>query len=190
LLRVLPGARPLAWVRQDEGLVGWGETAVIPVPAGPGQLAVAERLLGTLFDTAETEDQVGLAGCGMVAFGSFTFDAARDGSVLVVPRAVIGRRDGITWVTTITAAGQGTLADDGRRPGPAATGLDGEAGLTAAQWERAVAAAVGRIRAGGLRKVVLARDLQVTTPPPIDVAGAMRAWLPATRTATCSPVPG
>jgi hypothetical protein len=97
LLGELAGARPLAWVRRNEGLVGWGETAVIPVPAGPGQLTAAERLLGALFDAAETEDHVGLPGCGPVAFGSFAFDEARGGSVLVVPAVVLGGGAGLAW---------------------------------------------------------------------------------------------
>ncbi len=45
--------------------------------------------------------------------------------------------------------------------------------LTAAQWGRAVAAAVEQIRAGSLRKVVLARDLQVPTQAPINVTAAL-----------------
>jgi hypothetical protein len=133
LLGELRDPRPLAWIRQNEGLAGWGEAATITVPAGPGRFAVAERLLRELFDTAETEDPVGLPGCGLVAFGSFTFDPARDGSVLVVPRTVAGRRGGAGWVTSITAAGQGKLAGDDCSFGPTAGSGCEDAGLTAAQ---------------------------------------------------------
>ena len=38
-----------------------------------------------------------------------------------------------------------------------------------AEWEQAVTAAVGRIKAGELRKVVLARDLHATASEPIDI---------------------
>jgi menaquinone-specific isochorismate synthase len=41
--------------------------------------------------------------------------------------------------------------------------------LTAPQWEQAVATAVARIRAGQLRKVVLARDLHAVASAPLDV---------------------
>jgi menaquinone-specific isochorismate synthase len=40
--------------------------------------------------------------------------------------------------------------------------------LTAPEWEQAVAAAVGRITRGDLRKVVLARDLYASAEAPID----------------------
>jgi len=81
LLAGLHGPAPLAWVRRGDGLIGWGEAVTIIIPAGPDRFAVAERMLGALFDAAETEDHVGLPGCGPVAFGSFTFDPARGGSV-------------------------------------------------------------------------------------------------------------
>jgi menaquinone-specific isochorismate synthase len=164
--------RPLAWVRRGDGLIGVGETATITVPAGPGRFGVAGRLFRGLCEASETEDRVGLPGCGLVAFGSFTFDAARSGSVVTIPRTVIGRRSGAAWVTTITAVGQREQVRDERPPVPAAEPRGG--GLAAAEWEQAVATAVRRIRAGALRKVVLARDLRVTAPAPIDVAAALK----------------
>ena len=57
-----------------------------------------------------------------------------------------------------------------RPAGPAAPGdvrwHDGS--LSAPQWQRAVSAAVARISAGALSKVVLARDLYATAPEPVD----------------------
>jgi menaquinone-specific isochorismate synthase len=174
LLSELHDPRPVAWVREGDGLVGWGETATITVPAGPGRFAVAERLLRARFDTADTEDHVGLPGCGPVAFGSFSFDSARGGSVLTIPCMVAGRRKGVAWVTTITAARQRAIANEELPPAPATEPGRGGNSLTAAQWERAVAAAVRHIRAGRLSKVVLARDLQVTSAAPIDTIAALR----------------
>lgn len=174
LLAGLHGPGPLAWVRRGDGLIGWGEAATITVPARPDRFAAADRMLRALFDTAETEDHVGLPGCGPVAFGSFTFDPARGGSVLTIPRAVAGRRNGTAWVTTITAAPGGNTASKELPSVPAAEPGCGESSLTAAQWERDVAAAVERIRRGGLRKVVLARDLHVSSPAAIDVIAALK----------------
>jgi menaquinone-specific isochorismate synthase len=175
LLGELHGPGPLAWVRGGNGLIGWDAAATLTVPAGPSRFAAAERMLRRLFDAAETEDQVGLPGCGPVAFGSFTFDPAREGSVLVVPRTVAGRRDGSSWVTTIAAPGQGIITPGEAPPAPpTAKPVRGGNSLTAPQWERAVATAVARIRGGGLRKVVLARDLHVTIGAPIDVTAALK----------------
>jgi menaquinone-specific isochorismate synthase len=183
LLAMLPRPGAVAWVRRGGGLVGWGEAARITLPAGEDRFTAAEKWLRALLETAEVDDRVGLPGCGPVAFGSFTFDAASDGSVLVVPRTVIGRAAGRTWHTTIS---DGTSHDRGGRTGgraaPVTAGGPVTAGairwhdgsLSAPQWQRAVSAAVQRISAGALAKVVLARDLHATAAEPIDVRLVLR----------------
>jgi menaquinone-specific isochorismate synthase len=171
LIARLPQAAALVWVRDGDGLVGWGEAARLTLPAGEDRFAVGERWLRGLFDDADVTDEVGAPGSGPVAFGSFTFDPAVGGSVLIVPRTLLVRRDGRSWLTTISVRGgpppRARLA--ARHP-VTAPGLlrwsDGS--RTAPQWERSVAAAVARIRAGELRKVVLARDLHAIAASPID----------------------
>ncbi len=117
----LPGSPPapaLAWVRQGAGLVGWGEVARITLPAGEDRFTAGEKWLRTLFDGVVTGDQVRRPGTGPVAFGSFTFDPASDGSVLIVPRTILGRdRSGRAWLTTIS---------DGREPGRGGERRDGD----------------------------------------------------------------
>jgi menaquinone-specific isochorismate synthase len=163
----------VAWIRHGEGLVGWGEVAGITLPAGPDRFTAADKWLRALLDGARVDDRVGLAGCGPVAFGSFTFDPASDGSVLIVPQLVLGRQAGRAWLTTISSSPgrpAGSAGWPARTDPPSAPGLirwhDGS--RTAPQWERAVGAAVARIRAGELRKVVLARDLYASAAAPID----------------------
>ncbi len=99
----MPGPDAYAWVRRGDGLVGWGTLAKITLPAGPDRFASGEKWLRELFDTARVTDEVALPGTGPVAFGSFTFDPTSDGSVLVIPRAVLGRRGDTAWLTTISA---------------------------------------------------------------------------------------
>jgi menaquinone-specific isochorismate synthase len=166
LVGQLPGPAALAWIHRGEGLVGWGEAARVTLPAGEDRFTAGEKWLRALFDGASVDDQVGLPGCGPVAFGSFTFDPTSDGSVLVVPQAVIGRRAGRAWLTTI---GDAPAPSGPTLPvtGPAEVRWH-DGSLTAPQWERAVGAAVARIQAGGLRKVVLARDLHATASIAID----------------------
>lgn len=166
LLSQLPDRAALAWSHRGDGLVGWGEAARVTLPAGEDRFTAGEKWLRALFDGAQIEDRVGLPGCGPVAFGSFTFDPTSDGSVLIVPQTVLGRSSGRAWLTTIggPAAAPGPplpVADPG-----GVRWHDGS--LSAPQWERAVEAAVARIRAGGLRKVVLARDLHATASAGID----------------------
>jgi menaquinone-specific isochorismate synthase len=162
----LPGPAALAWIRRGEGLVGWGEAARVILPAGEDRFTAGEKWMRALFEGATIDDQVGLPGCGPVAFGSFTFDPTSDGSVLVVPQAVIGRRAGRAWLTTIGEAPP-TLRAARPVTGPGEVRWH-DGSLTAPQWERAVGAAVARIRSGSLRKVVLARDLHATTSAGID----------------------
>ena len=167
LVACLPHARSVSWIRRGEGLAGWGEAARISIPAGEDRFTAGEKWLIELFEGAEVTDEVGLPGCGPIAFGSFTFDPTSDGSVLVVPAAVLGRAAGRSWLTTI---GDRPTSPALAAPAPPPAGLRWHDGsLTAPQWQRAVSAAVTRIRAGDLSKVVLARDLYATASQDIDV---------------------
>ncbi len=191
LVARFPESAGVAWVRHGDGLVGWGETARITLPAGEDRFTAGEKWLRALFDGAHIDDQVGEPGCGLVAFGSFTFDSASDGSVLVVPAAIVGRRHGRSWLTTIAPAAGPVPRSPGCHRWPRPGGPAGhsprlappvpaelrwhDGGLSAPDWERAVAAAVTRIRAGHLRKVVLARDLYATASEDIDITGPAAA---------------
>ena len=175
LLAQLPGPAALAWIRHGEGLVGWGEAARIIIPAGEDRFTAGGKWLRELFDGADVRDEVGEPGCGPLAFGSFTFDPAADGSVLVVPRVVLGRRAGRSWRTVISPGpGSAGARHSGGPPGRLPVSMPAEVrwhdgSLSAPQWQRAVAAAVARISAGELGKVVLARDLYATASQPLDV---------------------
>jgi menaquinone-specific isochorismate synthase len=183
LISRLPWSDSLAWVRRGDGLVGWGTAAKVVLPAGDDRFAAGEKWLRELFDSARVRDEVGLPGTGPVAFGSFTFDPSSDGSVLVIPRTVLGRAAGQAWLTTIAiepdtgavlASAEGQCwpaADQLPEPAPLSNpaGLrwsDGQ--LSAPAWERAVATAVSAIKAHQLSKVVLARELNVTAAADID----------------------
>jgi menaquinone-specific isochorismate synthase len=166
LIARLPAAAALAWVRHGDGLAGWGETARVVIPAGEDRFTAGEKWLRELFDGAEVTDEVDVPGSGPVAFGSFTFDPTSDGSVLVVPRTLIGRRSGRAWLTTFR---DGQEEQEERQPFAVPAELRWHDGsLTAPQWQRAVAAAVASIRAGSLSKVVLARDLYAAAAVDID----------------------
>jgi len=190
----VPPTSPLAWVRRGCGLAGWGEAARITLPAGEDRFTAGEKWLRDLFERTVSDNEVGLPGTGPVAFGSFTFDPASDGSVLIVPRTILGRApSGQAWLTTVSAASafasaasapaaasaasvSGTPPVPSDAQGPAAPqGLQWHDGrLTAPEWADAVAAAVGRITSGALRKVVLARDVFATASGPIDAGVLLR----------------
>ncbi|HXB46203.1 MAG TPA: isochorismate synthase [Streptosporangiaceae bacterium] len=168
LLSRLPDPAASAWIHQGDGLVGWGEAARLTIPAGVDRFATGEKWLAELFDAATVNDEVQVPGTGPVAFGSFTFDPASDGSVLIVPAVVIGRRSGVSWQTTITAGGAAPPVAVTARTNPAEVRWS-DGSLTAPEWEQVVSAAVARIKAGELRKVVLARDLQAHASAAIDI---------------------
>jgi menaquinone-specific isochorismate synthase len=175
LIGRLPEPQALAWVRRGEGLVGWGTVAKVMLPAGQDRFAAGEKWLREQFDSALVSDEVNVPGSGPVAFGSFTFDPTSEGSVLVIPRVVLARRDGQSWLTSIAADPELTGTGTGTGPtGPTSpltppTGLRWSDGhLTAPAWEGAVATAVEAIKAGQLRKVVLAIELCATAAQDID----------------------
>jgi menaquinone-specific isochorismate synthase len=170
LLSLLPGPGPLAWVRQGQGLVGWGCAARLDT-GGAGRFADAEAWWRTMVETAVVRDEVRVPGSGLVTFGSFAFADEPGASTLVVPEVAVGRRGDTWWVTTI---GQGTLpgtpdlqADTPAEPPQDVVFTDGS--RSGAEWESVVADAVRRISAGGLEKVVLARDLVAESASEIDV---------------------
>jgi len=193
LIDRIPQPDAVAWVHHGAGLAGWGEAVRVTLPAGEDRFTAGEKWLRSVFDAAEVDDRVRVRGSGPVAFGTFTFDASSDGSVLIVPQVVLGRDGrGRAWLTTATEPGQAAPV---AWPLPAApepaipTGLTWRDGsLPGARWERAVAEAVAAIKAGALRKVVLARDVFATADEPIDariLLGRLAARYPDCFTFAC-----
>jgi menaquinone-specific isochorismate synthase len=172
LLERLPQPAVVAWVHHGAGLAGWGEAVRVTLPAGEDRFTAGEKWLRSVFDAADVDDQVRVRGSGPVAFGTFTFDASSDGSVLIVPRVILGRDGrGLAWLTTVTEPGE-TPPSGWPEGGTALTEPEAlqwsEGALPGPRWEQAVADAVTAIKAGSLRKVVLARDVFATADEPID----------------------
>jgi menaquinone-specific isochorismate synthase len=197
LLDLPPTADAVAWVRRGEGLVGWGEALRVRPGPGDDRMPRAEAALRAL--EAEVDDPVALPGSGLVAFGSFSFSPASPASVLRVPRRVVGRHGGRTFLTSIDVLEPGPgsrpdpahpsieLPDEAARraevPGPATSppvspprDRPRYAGSSKpdVHWLEAVAEAVERIRAGELEKVVLARDHAVWSREPFDALDLAR----------------
>jgi menaquinone-specific isochorismate synthase len=165
LIDLVPTDDAVIWLRRDEGLVGWGVAARIRT-RGLTRFSDADKWWTETCARAEIRDEVNEPGSGLVCFGTFGFADDPGDSVLVIPRVVIGRRAGRTWLTVVDDASY-----DGTRTTAAAPdsvvfadgALDGE------RWMAVVADAVRRINDGALEKVVLARDLVATAAAPIDV---------------------
>ena len=171
LLTWLPAGGAFGFLRGGDGIVGWGEATRLPgsstARSGPELADEVSRLLAAM----TTRDDVGVPGSGPVAIASLVFDPAGTGSVVVVPKVVLGRREGRSWLTLVTPPGAVEVPRLRRRPTVAAQ--PATAHLTAKvpseqEWAAAVADAVGRMRAGALDKVVLARAVDVEADAAVD----------------------
>lgn len=167
LLRLLPSSEgALAWVLRGEGLVGWGEAARFE-PSGPERFALADEWWRHYSAGVECVDEVQLPGTGPVAFVSLAFADEPGDSVLVVPKVIVGRRDGVTWVTEIGEPQDGPFqaVEPVQRP---ETIRYSEGELSVTGYREAIGRAVQRMRAGELAKVVLAHDLVANADSVVD----------------------
>jgi len=186
LLAYADPSRPLAWLRRGDGIVAVGDAIVetVRIPAGAATLrsAAIARAWRELAQDAEIDDELGLPGSGLVAFGALTFDedSAAD-SILVVPALVIGRHHGRTWLTRIRSSSASAPAPAPRPEaatiayGPHWAGTVGPGAQSPQGYQDSVRQALERIAAGELSKVVLARDLTGSIPAGSDLRRLVRA---------------
>lgn len=178
LLELLPAAGGHAWVRSGAGFVGWGEAARFET-SGAERFSRAQRWWHDWCAHARVDDEVRVAGTGPVAFASFTFDAGPQHSAVIVPAVLVGHRAGRTWLTTVECDDpdhRGAADGAGDRLGVAPGRVVGwsQGARPREHWARAVAEAIGRISAGELDKVVLARDVVAELDGPVDVPALLR----------------
>ncbi|GHF13566.1 isochorismate synthase MenF [Pseudolysinimonas yzui] len=157
---------PLLFLRRGDGIAGIGEALRLEF-RGPTRLADAAAAWREVAASARVDDEVRIGGSGLVGFGAFAFDDdSTRTSVLIVPRVVIGRRNGVGWVTRVNGADDAITAS----PLGAEYRLSLHPGaLPPDAYRDAVRSAVGRILSGSLEKVVLARDLVGHVPAGADL---------------------
>ena len=186
------GEDGLLWQHEGFGLAGRGVALRIDLPRGLSDAAAVAGVAGRLAAIGRGGDEVAGPGTGAVALGALPFVPGAAGA-LVVPRVLLGRRDGEVWITTVSGPDDGPAvtrlaaqmtADAlggaaGPRPGPSeftlTSVMDHEA------WGALVAGAVARIGDGALGKVVLARQVDVRANRPFvtsDVVSRLLALYP------------
>jgi menaquinone-specific isochorismate synthase len=166
LIPLVDPRNPLVFTRRGDGIAGIGEALRLEF-SGPNRMTDAAAVWKRVAASAVVSDPLALPGTGLVAFGAFTFsDTSRSTSVLIVPNIVLGRRNGVSWITRINSDS----------PLPAATPVGTEyritlrpGSLTAEGYTAAVRTAVDRINRGDLSKAVLARDLIGRLPAGADL---------------------
>lgn len=176
---------PRAWLRRGDGIVAAGAdiARVVRVSGGAEpRTAALSHAWEEIRGSARVDDEVRLPGTGLVAFAALVFDeASAADSVLIVPRTVIGRHGGRTWITRILDAGGSDLdADAADAPTPTALGPHwagtlGPGAQTAQGYQASVRAALSAIADARYGKVVLARDLVGAVPAGSDLRRLVRA---------------
>ena len=198
LLDLLPHLAPSGvWVREGHGLIGLG-TAVSTAASGPDRFAELSRWWESLplvgDGTAPGSTPTG-PGSGPVAFTSITYaDGSAHASALIVPELVIRSTEQGAWLTAVSSSNAALaeqLAAHGlqlrgsiislNRPSTAAE-LPRASQQPGSQSQRhyvnAVSAGLAAIDEGTVEKLVLARDVLVSTEEPLPV-GSLLARLAA-----------
>ena len=165
LLELLTSDAPLSWVRNGEGLVGWGVHATTTV-SGKDRFEKARDWWHHQLETFAVANSVHGSGTGPVLFASFSFDRNQE-SVLVIPKVVVGQKGLQSWITWVGDTAQPLLPESPAKISQGAfTFSDGS--ITTAAWKERVAQAIKRIETTKVDKVVLARDLIAATNTDID----------------------
>ena len=152
-----------SWVRGGDGLVGFGTYKSFTVK-GAQRFSMARQWWREQVNALEIHNNVHGTGTGPILFTSFSFDPSEE-STLIIPKVVIGQRNGRSWITWIGATPQPSLIQRESTSKPLRISWSGSNGDV---WQDRVARAVEKIRHEQLEKVVLARFITGTSDQNID----------------------
>ncbi len=165
------------WLFRGEhgGLAGWGVAQRIDLPEGVGDPGAAARVAEVLASMTG-DDPLERPGTGPVAIGALPFDPSAPGQV-VIPRRIFGRDGDTGWVTMIEPVGSGpSLAVPEGQVRPAGSPPDRFTlipTMTHDEWKDVIAEAVRVLDRGELRKVVLARRIDIEANRPFVVSDVL-----------------
>lgn len=188
LIQHLP-ENPMTFIRGGDGIVGWGQAVRLESKLPAGRVADLATQWRELVSQADVSDELQIPGTGLVAFGSFAFsDASEASSVLIVPKVILGSRDGRVWLTVVTAPGEQAEAPvdfwNAETTYPINAPVNFDSGkINPDEFKSLVANAVSKINLGQVNKVVLARDIVANLPLGFDLRGVLQNL--ANKYATC-----
>jgi menaquinone-specific isochorismate synthase len=172
ITRHLP-ENPTAFIRNGQGIIGFGEAARFET-TGPDRITELASIWRDQVAISEISDPLQVQCTGLVGFGSATFSPDSElSSVLIVPRIVLGTRDGQTWITKITPEGEEEPSSDfysqvmTYRQNSKLSFVEGV--MTSANFLKQSEKAITKIRAGEIQKVVLAREIMAQLPAGFDL---------------------
>jgi menaquinone-specific isochorismate synthase len=172
ITRHLP-ENPTAFIRNGQGIIGFGEAARFET-TGPDRITELATTWRDQVALSEITDPLRVQCTGLVGFGSATFspDSALS-SVLIVPRIILGTRDGKSWITKITPEGEAEATAEfysqvmTYRQNPKLSFVEGV--MTPASFMKQSEKAISKIRSGKIQKVVLAREIMAQLPEGFDL---------------------
>mgnify|MGYP000253398990 FL=1 len=171
LLELLTSDAPLSWVRNGEGLVGWGVHATTTV-SGKDRFEKARQWWHHQLETFAVANSVHGSGTGPVLFTSFSFDRNEE-SVLVIPKVIVGQKGAQSWITWIGDTPQPVLPESPAQYSQGAFTF-GDGSISTSAWKERVAEAIKRVDSSQVDKVVLARDLVATSTQDIQTAPILK----------------
>ena len=171
LLDLLNSDAPLSWVRNGEGLVGWGVHATTTV-SGKDRFEKARTWWHHQLETFAVANSVHGSGTGPVLFTSFSFDRNEE-SVLVIPKVIVGQKGAQSWITWIGDTPQPVLPESPAQHSQG-TFTFGDGSISTSAWKERVAEAIKRVSSSHVDKVVLARDLVATSTQNIQTAPILK----------------
>ncbi|MFZ9226165.1 MAG: isochorismate synthase, partial [Candidatus Nanopelagicaceae bacterium] len=152
-----------SWVRGGDGLVGFGIHKRHTV-SGPDRFTEARKWWRNSINEFDIRNNLHGAGTGPILFSSFSFDSTEE-SQLIIPKVVIGQRNGKSWITWIGDQSQPQLSRASDKRAPLHLSWSGSNGDV---WQERVARAIEKIKGGKLEKVVLARFTTATSDSAIS----------------------
>ncbi|MGA0079794.1 MAG: isochorismate synthase [Candidatus Nanopelagicus sp.] len=154
------------WIRGGEGLVGFGVYKKFEV-SGEDRFKEAHKWWQQILAEFTIQNNVHGIGTGPILFTSFAFDP-KDTSELIIPKIIIGQRNGKSWITWI---------GDQKQPDIKKIDISSQSGeitwangtVEEEKWRNQVSRAIDAIKNGRLEKVVLARDLKANSTTKINI---------------------
>ena len=158
----------VCFLHRNYGMVGLGEITRFETDSP----TAADVWWEALCDDLEHEtERPGPEATGPVAFGSFAFDPDRSSSrsVMILPKTIIGRWPGYSWLTQLS---WGSVNDDPPRqqtvPHSPGTMTMPDGVVTAESWRRIARQVQDIMSPDDLEQIVLMRDVEAHAASPID----------------------
>jgi menaquinone-specific isochorismate synthase len=159
------------WIRGGDGLIGFGVYKKFEI-SGKNRFNEAKKWWNSQLSEFIIQNNVHGVGTGPIVFSSFAFDS-NEPSVLIIPKIIIGQKNGKSWITWV---------GDIKQPSIERLKTSSQSGIMhwenrvneEDKWREQVSKAVVAIKSGQLEKIVLARDLKANSETPINLSNLLQ----------------